>query len=683
MKAKLLTIILLLSAAVLYAQFTDNSGAQYCHLRKISSGEPVLPLWDSPNTPKHKFDVLDYKIFVDIYNCFLSPYPRTFTGNVIIKFRVDTALNSITLNAVNRSLQVNAVSIAGVSFTHTSNILTINLDRTYNPNEIVNMRIDYQHLNVVDSALYVSNGFVYTDFPPEGARKVFPCWDKPSDKASLDLTARVPITAKLGSNGRLNDSLVTGDTVYYHWISRDPIATYLIVFTGKVGYNLELVYWPKISNPNDSIPIRFYWNSGENITAAKQRIIPMTTYYSQKFGEYPFEKGGFATLNSQFPWGGMENQTLISLMPHGWTEDLMVHEYAHMWFGDLVTCGTWADVWLNEGFATYCEALWRENTGGYSAYKLRVNGFASTYLNTNPGWPIYNPAWAEVTPPPVTLYNYAITYCKGAGVLHMLRYTIGDSLFFAFLNAYATDTTDFKHKNAVTDDLTAKLNQVTGQDYSWFMNQWVKQPNHPVYQNTYNITGAGTSWTVGFIAKQTQTNTPFHKMPITVKITFASGPDSTIRTMNDTNNQVYYWTFNRQPTAFQFDPNNDIVLKQGSTTIGLPGESEVPFTYKLYQNYPNPFNPFTRIRYDIPLTPQSIKGVKEGRGVYIKLIVYDILGREVVKLVDELKKPGSHFAEFDGTNLPSGVYFYRIKAGDPSASSGQGFNDVKKMVLIK
>ncbi len=663
-KAILFISALLIFTSALFAQVNYETGAEYCYHKKISSPLLVLGGEDSPNTPKHKFDVLDYKLNVDIYNCFLSPFPKSFTGYIIVKFRVDTALSSIQLNAVNTSLQINSVSMAGTSFTHATNILTINLDRIYNPNEIVNVKIDYQHLNVVDQALYTSNGFVFTDFPPEGARKIFPCWDKPSDKATFELTAKVPATAKLGSNGKLIDSLVTGDTIYYHWKSSDPLATYLMVISAKVAYNLDIVYWHKISNPNDSIPVRFYFNSGENIATAKTRIIPMTTYFSQKFGEYPFEKAGFATLNSQFPWGGMENQTLISLCQNCWGDALMSHEYAHMWFGDLVTCGTWADVWLNEGFATYCEALWLENTSGYTAYKNRVNSVAGTYLSQNPGWPIYNPQWAEITPGVDSLYNYAITYCKGAGVLHMLRYTIGDSLFFAFLNAYATDTTNFKNKNAVTDDFTTKLNQVAGQDLTWFINQWVKQPNHPVYQNTYNFTQlSGNMWQVSFVAKQIQTNTPFHKMPIQVKITFTGGPDTTARVMNDVNNQEYYWTFDRQPSGVTFDPGNEIVLKTGTTTIGIPGETQVPFEYALYQNYPNPFNPVTKISFDIPEKSE------------VTLKIYNVLGELVASPINDVRTAGKYSIEFDGKNLSSGVYYYELRAGS--------FVETKKMVLVK
>jgi aminopeptidase N len=176
---------------------------------------------DSPNSPKHKFDVQNYKLTLDIRSCFLPPYPYSYNASEIITFRVDTALNSITLNALNTSLQINSVSLAGISFTHLNNILTITLDSMYNPGRTVQVGINYQHLNNADNSFFTGYGGVYTNCEPEGARGWFPCWDKPSDKATLDLTAKVPANAKLGSNGRLNDSTLTGDTLYYHWVSRD------------------------------------------------------------------------------------------------------------------------------------------------------------------------------------------------------------------------------------------------------------------------------------------------------------------------------------------------------------------------------------------------------------------------------------------------------------------------------
>lgn len=669
---KIFTLLLLLFVYSLsIAQTSDVSGAYECSHGKMNRQFTPQSTDLSPNSPVHSFNVLEYKLNIDIYNCFITPFPKSFTGTNQMTFRVDSVINSIKLNANNTSLGIDTIKIGAtvLTFTHVSNIVTINLDRTYNPGETVVMNIAYHHNNVTDNSFYVSNGMVFTDFPPEGARGFFPCWDKPGDKATWNFTARVPTTVLLGSNGRLADSTVNGGAIFYNWISRDPISTYLMTMIGKVNYNLDVIWWKKISNPNDSTPIRFYWNTGEGgLANIKSKMPAMMTRFSQMFGEHPFEKNGFATANGLFQWAGMENQTLTILAANGWNENTVAHEFGHQWFGDLVSPGTWADVWLNEGFATYCEALWKESTTGYTAYKTSINGNASGYFSGNPGWPIYNPSWAVTTPNLNTLYNTAITYDKGSCVLHMLRYVLQDtSVFFNCLRSYATDTANFKFKNAITADFVARVNQVSGQDLNWFFDQWVYQPNHPVYANKYWFTNnGGSNWTVNFTAKQTQSapSPAFFKMPMEIKITFVGGTDTTIRIMNDVNNQQFTFNFNKQPNGFEFDPGRNIVLKAGTTTIGVENiSSEIPGTYSLKQNYPNPFNPVTNINFSIP--KQS----------FVKITIYDNLGRVVNQLVNGMYAAGSYKADFDGTNLSSGLYFYRIEAGS--------FVETKSMVLTK
>ena len=565
MKIKILLIYIFLFAFTIYSQeFPYSKGSIYCFENKIRKGT-VEKLEITSPPPTHSFDVLDYKLDLDIYNCFISSYPKSFSATEVITIKADSAINKIKLDASNSSLVIDGVGLAGVSFTHSSNTLTINLNNTYMPGEIFQVQIKYRHLNVSDGAFYVSGGFVFTDCEPEGARNWFPCWDKPYDKATLNLRAKTPATVKLGSNGRLADSVRIGDTIYYNWISRDPIATYLIVISARVNYNLDIVYWTKPSS-DEQIPLRFYYNPGESVTSIKPKVLQMINRYSELFGEHPFEKNGFATLNSQFSWGGMENQTLTSLCPNCWSENLISHEFAHQWFGDMITCATWADIWLNEGFATYCEALWYEYTSGYAAYKNDIISDKNSYMSGNPGWPIYNPQWAITTPDVNTLFNYAITYAKGACVLHMLRYTLGDSTFFRLIKTYATDSR-YKFKSITTADFVNLVNEATNQDLTWFFNQWIYSPNHPIYQNTYSISSAGNgNWFISFTAKQTQTNTVFFKMPVIIKITFSSGPDTLIRVFNDRNNQTFSFMFNRQPVNVIFDPNNDIVLKSATTT---------------------------------------------------------------------------------------------------------------------
>lgn len=563
MKIFAATFFLILISFNNFAQ-EDSRGSAYCSQKKANSF--LLKTVESLTPPKHSFDVLDYKLELDIYNCFLTPYPKSFKGSLIVTFVIDSTLSSIKLDANNSSLVIDSVSLSGTSFTHSSNILTINLDRTYAVGETTQVKIYYRHNNVTDNAFYVSNGMVFTDCEPEKARNWWPSWDKPSDKATFELIAKTPASVKLGSNGRLADSTKIADTIYYHWISRDPVATYLVVISAKVNYGLDIVNYVNPNDTSDAFPIRFYYNVGENLTAAKQRIIPLTNFFSQVFGKHPFEKNGFATLNNQFPWGGMENQTLTSLCPNCWGEYLMAHEYAHQWFGDMITCATWADIFLNEGFATFAEALWSESKSGYSAYKSDIDNEANSYLNSNPGWAISNPNWAVSTPPTNTLFNYAITYAKGACVLHLLRYVLGDSIFFTGLKDYA-ENPSLKYKSAVISDFKNVMAATAGQNLDWFFDQWIYQPNHPVYQNGYYISQVGNYWEVGFQAKQIQSNTVFFRMPIEIKISFNSGPDTLIKVMNDINNQLFFFTFTRQPISVQFDPNNQIVLK--SATLQL------------------------------------------------------------------------------------------------------------------
>jgi aminopeptidase N len=661
----LCAVFLLSSIFISFAQ--TKSGGEMCSESKIQGG---LILSDGINiTPHNPFNIIHYKLDFDLYDNFLTPYPKSFIASEVVTFRVDTTLNSIHLDAVNSSLTIDSVGLSALSFTHNDNILNIQLDNTYQPDDTVDIKIYYHHLDVNDQAFYVGNGFVFTTNAPEGARRWFPSVDHPSDKATFELIAKMPSTVKFGSNGRLEDSTLVADTIYHHWISRDPIATYLMTLSGKVDYNLDIIYWQNPYSPGDSIPIRFYWNTGEGQAALnniKAQMIPMMTQFSELFGEYPFEKNGFATLNNQFPWGGMEDQTLIHLCPNCWDENLVSHEFAHQWFGDLISPATWSDVWLNEGFATYCEALWYEYTTGYTRYKQEINSQAGFYFSGNPGWPIYNPEWSLVTPNINTLYNYAITYIKGSCVLHMLRYAVGDSLFFEIMNSYATDD-DYKYKIANTANFNAKVNEITGDDYDWFFDQWVYSPNHPVYQNTYTITEAGQNWDVELLINQVQPNPAFFIMPVELNIEFNDATDTLITVMNDMNNQQFNFLFDKKPINLIFDPDGNIILKAGNTIlVSVEDDENLPTEFSLEQNYPNPFNPSTAIKFSLP------------EKSFVNLRVYNAAGEEVALLINDEMPAGVHEKIFKAINLPSGVYFYTLKV-----NSGNEYHKTNKMILIR
>ncbi|HNX44012.1 MAG TPA: M1 family aminopeptidase [Bacteroidales bacterium] len=637
---------------ILSAQdFSTMSGSQLCSYRKSHIQQlPDLRML-SPNAPVHSFDVLNYKFDLDLYNCYISPYPKSFTGSVILTFEADSVIDHIVLNAVNTSLEIDSVGMNGVSFTHASDLLNIVLDRTYNPGEQAAVKVSYHHKNVSDGAFYVNSGFLFTDCEPEGARKWFPCYDHPSDKATTDLTARVPLNVKLASNGRLQDSTVNGNILTYHWISRDPVATYLTILTSRAGYNLDIVNW---TNPNtgEVTPMRFYSNPGENPDGMESIFPDLVTFYSQEYGDHPFEKNGFATLNSDFTWGGMENQTLTSLCPNCWTESLVAHEFAHQWFGDMITCATWADIWLNEGFATWSEAHWIENTDGYTAYKNEIKNNASTYFAYGSPWPISDPAWAVTTPSVDILFDYGVTYMKGSCVLHQLRYVMGDSAFFPAIKAYATDTVDFKYKSATIYDFKEKIESVSGQELDYFFDEWIYTGGHPKYQNVYDIKPYGNGWRVTFTCRQAAAPI-YWQMPVELRITFKDQSDTLVKVFNSYNDQIFTFDFtDKEPRTVFFDPNNQIVLKKGSTIVSTDEPLVAENKSYIESISPNPAGSQTTIAFHIEKASDA------------KLMLFDMAGKAVASMMDGYLNPGDHTFNLQTSGLASGIYTCRLQTVD-------------------
>lgn len=626
----------------------EESGAWYCSQKSQHAHSHLSPNL-GPNSPAHSFDVLKYTMDINLLNNFDHPYPHDFTSTVVVKFRVDSTLNTINLHAVQSSIQVNNVGMAGLSYLHQNDILTITLDNNYQPGDTVEVSIDYYHKDVDDGAFYAGGGFVFTDCEPEGARRWFPCWDKPSDKAALEVTVLVPSDVRLGSNGILVDSILDGNNLTYHWRSDHPIATYIMVLTAKKNYNLDIYYWER---PSDGamIPFRYYyWTTDANTIENKAMTVnEMSDWFSDGFGEYPFEKNGFATASDEFTWGGMENQTLTTLCAGCWADWLLAHEFAHQWFGDMISPGTWADLWLNEGFASWSEKYWIESYGGYSAYKGGINNNASNYLNGNPGWPIYNPEWIEETPSKNILFNYAITYMKSSCILHQFRYIVGDSLFFEAIKQYATDTVNFKHKTAVTEDFVNKMSEVVGEDMGWYFYPWLEQPNHPVYQNEYSFEQVSEdNWNVHFYVNQVQTNAPFFPMELNIYVAFSDLSDTTLRFRNDEDEIGYVFNFGKEPIYIAFDVPNDIVLKEASLITSTP-ESNYNTGTRIINNIPNPVQNQTTIMYYLAESGNA------------SIEIYDSSGKLFKLLDDGRQQEGVNQVVVDTGEMPDGIYICRL-----------------------
>jgi aminopeptidase N len=474
----------------------------------------------------------------------------------------------------------------------------------------------------------------------------WPCKDGPGDKpdsVAVDITipdtvvAGIPMVAV--SNGVLQGVTAAGGKKTFRWRHRYPIVPYYVMaavsnyrdfrqtFTGRQG---------------EQFPMDYYVFD-EHLAAAQQGVADMPQVmgaFSDRFGLYPFraEKYGMTQLGY---YGAIENQTNTIINNMGTSYfGVSVHELAHMWFGDMITCRDWHHGWLNEGFATYAEALWAEHTGGRAAYLSYIQNFqfysgGTLYLQN-----ISDPFGIFVS----------IIYDKGAMVLHMLRGVLGDSLFFRSLSAYAANPS-FLYGHATTEDFRGVCESVSGRNLAFFFDQWVYDQYYPAYGYNWRQNTLTGEVTVNVTQTQgSQGRRAVFEMPVRLKLLFQAGGDTTVTVWNNQQAQSYLLPVGRPLTSVQFDPEMWILR---SVTVGVdegarPG---VPDRVALHANYPNPFNPSTTIRFDLPAE------------VPVRLAVYDMLGREVALLADEQLSAGSHEVRFDAANLASGVYTCRLTAG--------------------
>ncbi len=648
-------LIILFLCNLVYAQNESSINQFWC-----KSDHKIFKV-QSQQTIKHEFDILFYDITVNWYNV-LKNSIRTYPGQVRIIAKVDTA-NSLYQITLHSYLTIDSIIQNNSRLTYSTNsgMLTINLDRTYYKNEIIDLIIYFKRTQTDNIGFYyypkssqTLENLAYTMTEPSDARYWFPCYDDPLDKSdSSRLRIIVPGGFTATGNGLLENFTTTGDSAIFVWFEKYPITTYLIAITAS-KYSKFTQYYTSKYPPFETIEIQHYqWQSDSSRSVFVARNLGlMMECFETFYGKYPFEKYGHSYI-SPFSFGGMEHQTISTLHRNWLSSDAqsgIAHELAHQWWGDMVTCETWKDIWLNEGFATFSEDLYKEYTQGKTAYFSGMNSKANYYYNYNPGYAIYNPPY---------IFNAAISYYKGALVLNMLRYVLGDSLFFQSLTNYRNQ---FLYSTATTNDFKHIVSQTAGEDFSYFFNQWVYQPDHPNYVYNWNVEQSQNTYRLNFILKQRQTHYSVYKMPFELKIQFVSG-DTTIKIWNTSREQSYQFEFTQQPIDVVVDPQN-YILKQITRDQSLDVSSEADLIhYKLYQNYPNPFNGQTTIKFSIPSKN------------LVTLKIYNLLGKELKTLINKELDKGIYSETVDASDLPSGVYFYELTAGE--------FKSIKKFVLMK
>lgn len=310
-------------------------------------------------------------------------------------------------------------------------------------------------------------------------RHWLPCFDHPQDKALCDLTFKVSNKLNVASVGSLINQTSDSLTTTYQWVSRDVMATYLMTFAvdNFVPLNMKIT---------DDLPPYVVYAKPTDTAATKvsfKKLPQMVDMYNRTFCPYPFEKVGYVNT----PTGSMEHQTMISFASsisrsRDTINETAAHELAHQWFGDYVTCADFRHAWLNESFATFCETLWREELSGWQGYLNAQEKRLSTYVNSTSKQEQLLPLEDFPRATPSSNYPYTI-YVKGAVVLGMLRYELGDSFFFGGIKSYLKK---YAYSVATTQDLQKTLEEFSVKNLDLFFKQWVKGKGFPIIDVNVN-----------------------------------------------------------------------------------------------------------------------------------------------------------------------------------------------------
>jgi aminopeptidase N len=533
-------------------------------------------------------DVLHYALDIEVSNLNPGANTCTITGTNVMTIQSKTdGLTEFLFRLRNQytitSAFINSSTPISVT-TLTTTTRRADLDRAYDLDEVFTLTISYtgNSVSVGFGSISVSTQsgaipVVSTLSEPYYSYTWWPVKDgdvsEPGDntnKSTLDFWITVPSAYQVPSNGLLQgiDDL-SGDRRRYRWTTDYPIVPYLVSFAATTYNQWTTDY----VHAGGTMPVEFYIYPGLDIPTnrtAWERVLDMLDVFEPLFGAYPFIDEKYGLYN--FPFGGgMEHQTITGQSSFG--ESLSAHELAHQWWGDLVTCRTWSDIWLNEGFATLGECLWEEHKSGLSSLTAYLSCMQSRKPSSVNGSVYVYPADLGNLN---RIFSSSFSYRKGAWVLHQLRGMVGDETFFQILADYRTA---FEHSAATTDDFAAVASSTYGSDLTWFFQQWVYDIGAPAYQHGWqSVNVAGQDYLLVRIEQTQQVDYPsVFIMPVTLRVTIGGVPE-TIKVWNDARTQWFVVPIDAPASAMQFDPDQWILRTSATATSYSPGPPKIVAT---------------------------------------------------------------------------------------------------------
>ena len=531
--------------------------------------------------PSHDFDTQNIKLDLR----FDWEHEQALGTETITLAPLLTNLGRIELDAA--KMTFNSVKLAsGVPLKfetdESQEKLRITLDRAYQPNEALSLVIDY-HTNGVTRAGGIAGfgrGLTFIKPSPDDAKRPrqiwsqgeteynhywFACYDHPNDFTTTEIIATVEKPLMVISNGKLLSTKENKDnTRTFDWKIEQPHATYLT--------SIVIGEYTAIESDYAGIPVISYVYPDQLAEGrlTTSRLPEMVKFFSEKTGvKYPYAK--YAQTMVRDFGGGMENisaTTQTDGMIHDarseldqTSDGLQSHELAHQWFGDYVTCRSWADIWLNESFATYFQAMWDEHSLGHDDFLYRdVKGNQDTYYRD----------WARGMRRPIVTENYAnpdavfdtYAYPRGGAVLHMLRKTLGEDNWWRAINRYLTK---YAHQPVSTEQFRIGIEEATGQSMDWFFDQWLYKMGHPVFRVTQAYDPAAKTLIVK--VRQEQKADPnyaypqatFFQTPVEIEIGTASGTRVERVMIEPKEEQSFSFPVDSEPQLVNFDYGDTLI----------------------------------------------------------------------------------------------------------------------------
>jgi aminopeptidase N len=435
---------------------------------------------------------------------------------------------------------------------------------------------------------------------------------------SMDIAITVDDSLKACANGILKKiDTLPNHKLKFNWKTNYPTAYYLIAIAA--GKYIDYSFSTQLPNGKKMMIQNYIYEYSPTILSNSKSYLDtvamLLNYYSTLFGEYPFanEKYGhcMAPIN-----GGMENQTMTTI--YSLTNmQMMAHELGHSWFGDKVTCGSWGDIWLNEGFASYTEYLFCKQFRGESSALQLMNKFQKVAKIFG-----FTPVYIKNAINPSRIFSPEITYQKGAAIIHALRYEINnDELFF---NAIRKFQTDFAYKTASVSNLIQSINEVTKKDYQYFFDEWYYGVEYPVLSMRWNQQKEKVMLIVSQTNKQ-DTIIPFFKMDIDCEFN-GFQKDTTLRLSLKSKTDTFYFCFSdkiNESKKIEFDPLHWLIADVDTIYNDL----------NLRPDYASTFRFCNQNRNDWILFPNPSIGNFITLSHHYEsstLEVFDILGRKVI-----------------------------------------------------